>query len=82
MMRTSLVVLSVCLLSQTSGAGPGTSETRNLTMKKTKNLTMKAGEPVNFHCDVNSGDNIVRDLIIRVIFLCKLLDVSIEHVCI
>ena len=51
-MRTSLVVLSVCLLSDTSGAGAGGSESQG---DNVRNLTRKAGEAVKFHCDVHTG---------------------------
>ena len=51
-MRTSLVLLSVCLLSDTSGAGAGSSESQ---VNNVRNLTRKAGEAVKFHCDVHTG---------------------------
>ena len=56
-MRTSLVVLSVCLLSDTSGAGAGSSESQG---DNVRNLTRKAGEAVKFHCDVHTGIYFVR----------------------
>ena len=55
-MRTSLVVLSVCLLSDTSGAGEGQEDG---VKSDVRNLTRKAGEAVKFHCDVHSGINIL-----------------------
>ena len=58
-MRTSLVLLSVCLLSDTSGAGAGRSESHEDGVRSdVRNLTRKAGEAVKFHCDVHSGINI------------------------
>ena len=56
-MRTSLVILSVCLLSDTgSGAGAGTSDAQADGVRSdVRNLTRKAGEGVKFHCDVHSG---------------------------
>ena len=59
-MRTSLVVLSVCLLSDTSGAGAGSSESQ---ANNVRNLTRKAGEAVKFHCDVHTGIYFVHILI-------------------
>ena len=55
-MWTSLVVLSVCLLSDTSGAGAGSSEGQADSVRgDVRNLTRKAGEAVKFHCDVHTG---------------------------
>ena len=59
-MRTSLVLLSVCLLSDTSGAGAGRSEGHEDGVRSdVRNLTRKAGEAVKFHCDVHSGIKIL-----------------------
>ena len=55
-MRTSLVLLSVCLLSDTSGAGEGLEDG---VRSDVRNLTRKAGEAVKFHCDVHSGIKIL-----------------------
>ena len=55
-MRTSLVLLSVCLFSDTSGAGAGRSEGQEDKVRSdVRNLTRKAGEAVKFNCDVHSG---------------------------
>ena len=60
-MRTSLVLLSLCLLSDSSGAGAGTSEALvDGVRSDVRNVTRKAGEAVKFHCDVHSGEKIAR----------------------
>ena len=64
-MRTSLVVLSVCLLSDTSGAGAGSSEGQADSVRgDARNLTRKAGEAVKFNCDVHTGNYFVHAVLV------------------